>query len=178
MLNLFINPYKNNPPFIHKKLFKTLTDNFHQNSFETINNDNSKLRTYSIFKQEIGFEKYLSNVKNPSKRAMLTKFRLSNHKLMIEVGRHMKIPKEVRFCPFCTAIVETEAHFLISCPIYHTLRVRMMDYFKNLNHNFQYYSEKQKVYYLLSDLEHTTIDFIINSLELREFLMAKHKRLS
>ena len=178
MLNLFINPYKNKPPFIHKKLYKTLTDSFHQNSFETINNDNSKLRTYSIFKQEIGFEKYLSNVKNPSKRAMLTKFRLSNHKLMIEVGRHMKIPKEVRFCPFCPSIVETEAHFLFSCPIYHTLRVGMMDYYKNLNCNFQYYSERQKVYYLLSELEHPTIDFIINSLELRDFLMAKHKRLS
>ena len=61
----------------------------------------SKLRTYAIFKKDIGFEKYLYNIKNPTSRAILTKFRLSNQKLMIEVGRYTNIPKEMRFCHFC-----------------------------------------------------------------------------
>ena len=47
MLSLFINSYENKPLFIHKKLFQTLSDTFHQNAFETINNDKSKLRTYA-----------------------------------------------------------------------------------------------------------------------------------
>ena len=89
MLSLFINSYENKPFFIHKKLFQILSDTFHENAFETINNDKSKLRTYAIFKKDIGFEKYLSNIKNPTRRAILTKFRLSNHKLMIEVGRYI-----------------------------------------------------------------------------------------
>ena len=115
MLSLFINSYENNPFFIHKKLFQTLSDTFHQNAFETINNDKSKLRTYAIFKKDIGFEKYLSNIKNPTRRALLTKFRLSNHKLIIEVGRYTNIPKEMRFCHFCPNMAETEAHFLFYC---------------------------------------------------------------
>ena len=109
MLSFFINSYENKPFFVHKKLFQTLSDKFHQNAFETINNDKSKLRTYAIFKTEIGFEKYLSNIRNPTKRAILTKFRLLNHKLMIEAGRYKNIPKEMRFCPFCPNKVETES---------------------------------------------------------------------
>ena len=70
MLSLFINSYENKPFFVHKKLFQTLSDNFHQKAFETIKNDNSKLRTYAIFKTEIGFEKYLTETRNPAKRTV------------------------------------------------------------------------------------------------------------
>ena len=70
---------------------------------------------YGIFKTEIGYENYLSIIKDPKKRTVITKFRLSNHRLMIEVGRHQNIPKEFRFCPFCPNKVETEAHFLLEC---------------------------------------------------------------
>ena len=37
---------------------------FYQESFEKINSDRSKLRTYAIFKKEKGYEKYLSDTKN------------------------------------------------------------------------------------------------------------------
>ena len=63
MLNFFLNVYENKPPFIHKKIFQNLSDQFHQNAFETIGRDVSKLRTYAIFKNKIGFERYLSEVK-------------------------------------------------------------------------------------------------------------------
>ena len=122
MLNFFINSYANKPSFVNKRVFQTLSDEFHQNSFESIKNDNSKLRTYGIFKNKIGPEKYLSDIKNPVIRKQVTKFRLSSHNLMIEIGRHRKIPKEIRFCPFCPNVVETEAHFLLQCPIYGIMR--------------------------------------------------------
>ena len=118
MLNFFINSYENKPAFIHKKLFQTLSDEFHQHAFENLRREQSKLRTYALFKTEIGFEKYLSEIKNPSLRIEMTKFRLSNHKLMIEIGRHKNIPKELRFCPFCPNVVETEMHFILHCPVY------------------------------------------------------------
>ena len=56
MLSLFINSYESNPPFIHKKIYQILSDEFHQNAFENIRNEHSKLRTYSLFKTEIGLE--------------------------------------------------------------------------------------------------------------------------
>ena len=48
----------------------------------------SKLRTYALFKTEPGIEKYLIEINNVSVRQKLTKFRLSNHKLAMETGKH------------------------------------------------------------------------------------------
>ena len=64
MLNLFINSYESIPAFINKKIFQTLSDEFHQNAFEDIRKEQSKLRTYALFKTEIGLEKYLTSSKN------------------------------------------------------------------------------------------------------------------
>ena len=175
MLNLFINLYENKPFFINTKLFQTLSDKFHQNAFETINNDESKLRTYAIFKREIGFETYLSNIRNPTKRTILTKFRLSNHRLMIEVGRYKNIPKEMRFCPFCPNKVETETHFLFCCLAYNPIRDKMLRSINILNPNFKYYPETHKLKYVLSDMVYPIINYIVKSWELRNFLMAKHR---
>ena len=147
MLNLYINSYENKPLFIHKKLFQTLFDKFHQTAFETIRNEKSKLRVYAIFKNKIGFEKYLFNIKNPAKRAILTKFRLSNHKLMVEVGRYKGIPKEMRFCPFCPNTVESEIHILFSCSTYRHISVRLMDSINLSNLNFKYYPDDLKLQY-------------------------------
>ena len=36
MLNLYLNQFENKPLFIHKKLFQTLSDQFYQNAFQTI----------------------------------------------------------------------------------------------------------------------------------------------
>ena len=126
-LAILVTRMETNLFFIHKKRFQILSDTFHQNAFETINNDKSKLRTYAIFKKDIGFEKYLPNIKNPTRRAILTKFRLSNHKLKIEVGRYTNIPKEMRFCHFCPNMVETESHFLFYCTAYKPIRTTMYE---------------------------------------------------
>ena len=126
MVSFFINSYDDKPLFINKRIFQTLSDVFHHNAFETIKEENSKLRTYAIFKKNIGPESYLSQIKTPSIRTQLSKLRLSNHALMIEICRHNKIPKEIRFCPFCSTLVETEIHFLFQCSTY------SMRYFTNL----------------------------------------------
>ena len=91
LLSLFINKYPNKLPFIHNKLYKTLADQFHQNAFASINNQESKLRTYALFKNNIGMEVYLMEIKNVAVRTQVTKFRISNHNLMIEIGRHRDI---------------------------------------------------------------------------------------
>ena len=93
--------------------FQRLTDIFHQSAFEKIRENRSKLRTYSLLKRDIGYEKYLTEVTSVQDRIALTKFRLSNHVLMIEKGRHLKLERNERFCPFCPKYVEDEIHFLL-----------------------------------------------------------------
>ena len=103
-----INSYENKPLFIHKKVFQRLSDIFHQEAFDSISKVTGKLRTYGFLKKEIGMEKYLTTIKNPTIRKTMTKFRLSNHRLRIEVGRHQNTPKELRLCKLCSNLVESE----------------------------------------------------------------------
>ena len=126
MLSLFINEYPDSPNFIYKKLQQTLTDQFHQNAFATIRDESSKLRTFALAKTEIGIEKYLIEIKNTNIRTQLTRFRLSNHNLMIEIGRHKGLARDQRYCPFCQNLTETEIHFLLNCSLYDTMRTRLI----------------------------------------------------
>ena len=53
----------------------------------------------------------------------LTRFRITNHKLMIECGRCHNIPQEERICKLCKSNeIENEGHFLISCDAYDNIR--------------------------------------------------------
>ena len=81
---LHINPGEVNAASI---FMQRQNDIFHQKAFENIRNENSKLRTYSLLKTELGKEKYLDQVQNVQNRVLLTKIRLSNHTLVIEKGR-------------------------------------------------------------------------------------------
>jgi hypothetical protein len=58
------------------------------------NSCGNKLRTYRLFKDQFVFEPYL-NWGTYNQRNILTKFRISSHKLEIEKGRYMNIPAEV-----------------------------------------------------------------------------------
>ncbi len=90
-----------------------------------------KLRTYCIFKHEFKLEDYLVTIDTFKLRKTLTKFRLSNHMLEIERGRHSRIPVEERYCRVCNCnmFVEDEFHFLMVCSPYKELRgefIRLM----------------------------------------------------
>ena len=177
MLSLYTNDYPDKPNFIHKKLCQTLSDEFHQNAFATIKEERSKLRTFALFKTEIGMEKYLNEIKNVAIRIQITRFRLSNHNLMIETGRHSDIPKEQRYCPFCQNKVETEIHFLTDCPVYNSMRLKLIAAVNLVDPFFKFYTKEQKFSYLLSNVNQKEIsDFIYKSFELRTFLSASPKR--
>ena len=64
-------------------------------------------------------EKYLLTIKNPAERKILARFRVSNHNLMIELGRFKKTPREERLCKICqSGEVEDEHYFANSCEAY------------------------------------------------------------
>ena len=176
MLSFFINSYDDKPSFINKRVFQTLSDEFHQNSFESIKNDNSKLRTYAIFKNKIGYEKYLSEIKNPITRRQVTKLRLSNHNLMIEIGRHRKIPKEIRFCPFCPNSLETEVHFLFHCPTYSIMRDEFHNTVTRDNPRFLLCTVDEKLEYIMTHIDKHVANYINDSFEVRRFLLTNPKR--
>ena len=64
-------------------------------------------------------------VKNFSERRNLVKFKISNHKLMIELGRYQidHAPRENTLYPLCKSKqIEDENHFLFQCQEYSSLR--------------------------------------------------------
>ena len=65
-----------------------------QNTLSMLKNQ-PKMRTYSAFKIAVKIEKYISNVKSIERRTLLSKFRLSDHRLEVEVGRYHR-PKRIQ----------------------------------------------------------------------------------
>ena len=113
---------------------------------------------------------YLITTRNINAPVCLTKFRLSNHKLMIETGRHQKVPKTERFCPFCYGMIEDELHFLINCKQYDALRGPLLKECREARKSFSYYSNKEKfifimTYNLLSD---KLAKFISDAIKIRD----------
>ena len=70
-----------------------------------------KLCFYYSFKTNFQLENYLTMVKNIDQRKTLTRFRVSNHNLMIEHGRYQNIPRDERLCTVCDKNeIENEDH--------------------------------------------------------------------
>ena len=163
----------------YTKVFERLYDIFHQDALASISEDSSKLRTYSRIKTKLGIENYLtSHAKvNIQDRIALSKFRLSNHDLMNEKGRHVKINKNERFCPFCPSQIETEMHFLLNCKTFTDLRRDLLTKIIHKTPTFNFLSEEEKFIHLLN--EEDTIKnvgtFLRKSFQCRTFLLEKHK---
>ena len=163
----------------HNIFFQRVKDIFHQNSFAEINSVNSKLRTYKLFKTSIKQEPYLTEIKNVKDRIIFSKFRLSNHELMIEKGRHLNINKELRCCKFCPGSIEDEIHFLTKCKTYSIPRKIFMD---NVEDNvrsvrFREMSDEQIFIFLLTNTSIAPLvaKYLAQTLQLREFLISEHK---
>ena len=125
-------------------------DMFHQEAFEQISRPESKLRTYSLIKTDIGMEGYLDQIRNTKYRQKLTKLRLSNHKLMIERGRHLNLEKHERICPVCSEGVEDEIHLLLKCNQYDSLRAPLLHECSELKRNFCFYSDVEKFTFMMT----------------------------
>ena len=178
MLDIFL--FGNKTSECTENLYSKRTiDIFHQNSFAEISKENSKLRTYKLIKDTIGRESYLDDIRNVHDRISLTKLRLSNHSLMIEKGRHLKMDKNLRFCPFCPSAVEDEIHFLLKCKgLEYQKKIFLKTLSdKNLIPNFQFWNDEEKFKILMTDsviLPHTA-NYITKIFHTREFLMSQHK---
>ena len=175
MLPHYTQEYPDKPNFVHEKMFQCIRELFYQEGFETMKAENSKLRTYAIFKTEKGRENYLTDIKNIEVRKQVTKFRLSNHQLRIETGRHDQIPVEQRLCPFCQDTTEDELHFLLVCPTYNCMRSTLLTAATSQTPELLNFELNQKFEYIMKNIDNNSAKFISNCLELRSFLIANHK---
>ena len=144
---------------ISDKKLRGFINLIHSAEWKTKLQSSSKAETYNFFKNEIKFEKYLNNIKNKKHLIAFNKFRLSDHKLMIEEGRRLRPqkPRNERTCKICD-IVEDEIHFLIECKMFEDQRKILFDNICTKFPNFtRIIDNKAKFIFLLSqEDEHVT----------------------
>ena len=79
-----------------------------------------KLEFYRSFKTDHTSCSYLDLTRRTAGRRALVKLRISNHKLVIEIGRYNQTTKDNRHCPVCGSnLIEDEVHFFFN--VLHTL---------------------------------------------------------
>ena len=172
----FMQSFTNKDPDTHLKAFQRLKDIYHQTELVKIKSGDSRLRTYALFKTTPGFETYLDEISCVKERTALTKFRISNHKLMIEKGRHSKIDRELCFCPFCPNRVEDEKHFLLECQTYKHLRSDLYSKVKTIFPTITNQPKEYRFLTLMRDVTTSAVSrFTFRAMEVREFLIASHK---
>lgn len=112
--------------------------------------EQSRLQCYLKLNREYS----MLSVKNITHRQLLTKYRLSDHQLAIERGRHRKswLPREERVCAECrSGSVETEEHFLLHCDKYTSLRDSLYSQIQHNTPELQSLSEHDKLKILLGE---------------------------
>ena len=129
---------------------------------------------FTLLKLQIGFEEHVNQIPNEKERISMTKFRLSNHQLMIEKGRYSNLDKEQRFCPFCPDSIEDEKHFLTECKAYkNERRIFYTDIEKDYR-PFILKNGSEKMIFLLSNknMIKKTSRFIYECTQLRADMLA------
>ena len=98
-----------------KKMYKTKLRNMYTRRWQDLMESSSKCSLYRNFKTELKFEKYLIAVCDPLKSTLI-RYRTSNHKLPIEVGRYVNLERKDRKCELCNVNdIGDEFHYLLVC---------------------------------------------------------------
>lgn len=114
----------------------------------------NKLECYLNLKRQYTMAEYLITVSEPKVRKTLTKYRLSEHSLAIETGRHRQtwLPREERLCSVCSqGEVETELHFLTECDHYKDIRTKYFPQITNIYKEFENVTNRERLVYLLGE---------------------------
>lgn len=116
----------------------------------------NKLKYFYRLKTSYQLAPYLIKIKDYSKRKLLTKYRLSDHRLCVETGRHKHSwrERELRLCPHCTeGLVEDELHFLTHCTKYEHIRDHYFTLIAQIVPEFRQASDIDKLSYILGEKE-------------------------
>ena len=157
-----------------QKLNKICWDNYDRYWWGVVN-DSPKAISFVMFKRSVCIEKYLHQVNNKKNKKALSRFRLSNHSLMIEKGRHQRprIERNERKCFICKDKVEDEIHFVINCPLYTDERDILFQVCRqNCIHFDALTTDAQKFIFIMTNenpgVTRSLAKFIYNSFKIRE----------
>ena len=102
-------------------------------------------------------------MKSIEKRTLLSKFRLSDHRLEVEVGRYHRPKKnpEERICPKCN-ILEDEIHCLMACNINSEIREQLFEQIEHQHPVFRHMNVKDRFIYLMHNDDHNLCPLIQN----------------
>ena len=158
-----------------KKYCKIMISNCYKHRWlweDTNLSRNPILRTYSMFKTELCFDKYLGAITDCRYWSAMTKLRPSSHTLEIERGRYTK-PKtdnSERLCPLCNA-VEDEIHFLANCKLYEAERLRFLSKLMTKIRHFNELDDVEKSILLMTSEDNQIVTwtgkFIYKSFNIR-----------
>ena len=143
--------HEDNFHLLPKRWQKTKMFNMYQHMWRARVTNTIKGNTYSQFKSRISLEPYLSLIRNRKHRIQFSKLRLSDHKLMIELGRHNKIPSEERVCPLCKSGIEDKVRFTLKCQFFQKRRSTFLSAFKKRCTFFSGLAKNQKLHFLLTN---------------------------
>lgn len=158
-----------------KAKIKTICQNNYDRYWHSQIMESPKAITYSKIKNNVSLEKYLEKVKNIRHKIALTRFRLSNHNLLIETGRHLrpKLERHDRKCFVCKNEIENELHFVTKCPVYSNERKAL---YESLEYNSKCFkelrTEEHKFLFIMTNENENVMaklaKFIFNSMQIRE----------
>ena len=149
-----------------KLVVKTLQDQQIQNLYS--NRDSSaKARNYLHLKNKWEIEFYLKHLDYRATRQIL-RFRTSNHKLPIEIGRYAqpKIPAHLRYCPFCVNLVGDAFHYVLECNHFNQSRKKYLD---------KEYTSRPSMYKFLKLMQTKDIRELCNLATFANLIMNKFK---
>ncbi len=151
-----LTDYSFTPKTIIKEIDTNLKD-IHDESLKIQFGLQNKLQCYSTLNRTTTFANYLL-IKPFKERQILSKYRLSDHDLEIERGRHRQTwtEREQRICRHCDLQqIEDEKHFLMMCPKYLHVRETFLPRFDALIPSFTELSDSEKMPFLLGEDDNT-----------------------
>ena len=139
-----------------KEINKTCDGNYDRFWVSKIS-ESTKAASFIMFKTNTVLEPHLALNFNVKHKKAISRFRLSNHTLMIEKGRHLKIEKTERKCYFCKEKIENEEHFLVNCPLYSPQRKILENTCTKNCIRYKNLIEKERFIFIMSNENETII---------------------
>ena len=96
---------------------------------------------------------------------------------MIEKGRHAKptIERHLRFCYFCSTLIENEKHFLTFCPLYSPQRLYLENICRENCNRYDTLNGEEKFIFIMSNenknIQNALGNYISTSMTLRDKLV-------
>ena len=95
---------------------QNLNDQFEQEWRDHCQNS-SKGKSYRLFTNDIfEIQNYITSEICNNEIRTLARFRCTNHKLPIEIGRWINLDREERMCNLCESDIGDEFHYVMQCP--------------------------------------------------------------